>query len=417
MTQPDHLGFGYDEPGLIEAVRMLGAALGAAPAGPPVPAATPLPLPATLPEKGLGDRNAMSALGPAVLQGAAKLGHPGYFAHMDPPTPWPAWAATLWAAGLNQNLLHPDTAPVARRLEQLVIGWLAPYFGMSGGHLVPGATLANLTALWAARELRGVKEVVSSEFAHLSIRKAARILGLRHRVVAADDSHRLQEAELGDISSAAVVLTAGSVVAGAIDPLSALPMAGWIHVDAAWGGPLRLSAHYADLLTGIDCADSATVSAHKWLFQPKESAAVFFRDADAAHSTLSFGGGYLAVPNVGVMGSHGSAALPLVATLLAWGRAGLAARIEHCMRLAAQLADRVTREERLELLMPPTTGVVVWRPVGVDVEEVAQRLQRAFVSITDLRGERWFRSVAANPMADPDLVVDDVLQAMRVTQS
>ena len=102
---------------------------------------------------------------------------------MDPPTPWVAWAGAQWAAALNQNLLHPDSAPVARELEERVVEWLAPFFGMSGGHLVPGSSVANLTALWAARELRGVEEVVASEAAHLSVRKAAALLGLRFRVV------------------------------------------------------------------------------------------------------------------------------------------------------------------------------------------------------------------------------------------
>ena len=89
---------------------------------------------------------------------------------MDPPTPWVSWAATLWAARLNQNLLHPDTAPIARPLEERAFDWLAPFFGMGGGQLVPGSTLAHLTALWAARDLRGVDEIVASEAAHLSVR-------------------------------------------------------------------------------------------------------------------------------------------------------------------------------------------------------------------------------------------------------
>ncbi|MFD7702194.1 hypothetical protein [Streptomyces caelestis] len=84
---------------------------------------------------------------------------------MDPPTPWHAWAAALWAAATNQNLLHPDTAPAARALESRLLSWLAPKFGMDGGHFVPGATVANITALWAARELTGADQVVASSAA------------------------------------------------------------------------------------------------------------------------------------------------------------------------------------------------------------------------------------------------------------
>jgi len=153
-----------------------------------------------------------------------------------------------------------------------------------------------------------------------------------------------------NLTRAALVLTAGTTSTGAIDPLDLAGRAAWTHVDAAWAGPLRLSA-YADRLGGIERADSVAISAHKWLFQPKESALVLFRDVPTAHAAISFGGAYLAVPNVGVLGSHGATAVPLLATLLAWGRRGLAARIEHCMRLAQQLARS-----------PESAGSAVWRP-------------------------------------------------------
>jgi L-2,4-diaminobutyrate decarboxylase len=105
------------------------------------------------------------------------LDAPTAFAYMDPPTPWLTWAMALWNSSLNQNLLHPATAPVARHIEEKVIAWLAPFFGMQGGHMTPGSTMANLTALWSARECAGVAEVVTSGNAHLSIAKAAHLLG------------------------------------------------------------------------------------------------------------------------------------------------------------------------------------------------------------------------------------------------
>jgi L-2,4-diaminobutyrate decarboxylase len=376
------------------------------------PAGASLDLPASLPREGAGELAALERLAPAVVGGARRLDDPGFLAHMDPPTPWVAWAGAQWAAALNQNLLHPDTAPVARRLEQRVVAWLAPFFGMSGGHLVPGSSVANLTALWAARELRGVEEVVASEAAHLSVRKAAALLGLRHRSVPLDERHRLRTDALGDLSRAALVLTAGTTVTGAVDPLGAGEAAAWRHVDAAWAGPLRLSERHAGLLDGIETADSVAVSAHKWLFQPKESALVLFADADRAHEAISFGGGYLAAPNVGVLGSHGAAALPLAATLLAWGRAGTAERIDRCMEIAARLCELIDADDRLELCSGPDTGIVVWRPLGdVDLDALRDRMQRGFVSVTELDGERRLRSVSANPMADPQLVVAEVLRA------
>lgn len=128
-------------------------------------------IPSQLPEQGIGSLEVLDELAPAVLGRAAYLGESTAFAHKDPPTPWLTWATTLWNASLNQNLLHPETAPVARQLEETVIRWLCPYFGMGGGHMTPGSSVANLTALWAARECAGIKEVVASEAAHLSIKR------------------------------------------------------------------------------------------------------------------------------------------------------------------------------------------------------------------------------------------------------
>jgi len=208
------------------------------------------------------------------------------------------------------------------------------------------------------------------------------------------------------------VLTVGTTSTGVIDPLDAGAGAAWRHVDAAWAGPLRLSPRHAGLLDGIERADSVAVSAHKWLFQPKESALILFARPDEAHAALSFGGGYLAAPNIGVLGSHGATALPLLATLRAWGRRGVAARIERCMELAAELARLVEGHDDLELFAPPTTGVVLWRPRDADARAVRARLRRAYVSLAEVAGETWLRSVAANPLADPQLVVDEMRAAI-----
>ena len=83
------------------------------------------------------------------------------------------------------------SAPSARQLEHRVVEWIAPYFAMQGGHFVPGATISNFTALWAAREVAGVTRVICSDRAHLSAKKSADILGLKFEAVASDDAHRL----------------------------------------------------------------------------------------------------------------------------------------------------------------------------------------------------------------------------------
>lgn len=361
-----------------------------------------------LPEAGVGPDRSLAELAQPFLGGARSLDSPGFCAHMDPPTPWVSWAAALWAASRNQNLLHLDTAPAARDLEEAAIRWIAPYFGMGGGHLVPGSTVANLTALWAARELRGVTEVVASDAAHVSVRKSAHLLGLAYRPVRVDGLDRLDPGALGDLRRACLVLTAGTTVMGSLDPLDAGRDAAWRHLDAAWAGPLRFSDRHRDLLGGVESMDSVSLSAHKLMFQPKESAIVLFGDPDRANAALSFTASYLSAPNVGLLGSHGATALPLVATLLAWGRAGLAARIERCMDLARELDELVTADEVLERVAPPATGIVLWRPVQADVVAVRDRLRDAFVSLGLHQGEQWLRCVFANPLADPALLVGEV---------
>ncbi len=376
----------------------------------------PLNLPKALPETGTDAYALLDRLAPHVLGKATHLGNSSAFAHMDPPTPWITWAATLWNASLNQNLLHPATAPVARDIEECVVNWLVPFFGMNGGHMTPGSTLANLTALWAARECAGVRDVVASDSAHLSIAKAAHILGLNFKVIPSDPYGALvPDALPNDLSRTALVLTAGTTNTGAIDPLHLAGKAAWTHVDAAWAGPLRLSSH-ASRLAGIDSADSVSVSAHKWFFQPKESALVMFRDAKKAQAAITFGGDYLAVPNIGVLGSHGATAVPLLAMLLAWGRQGLAARIDHCMALAHQLSEFLTNDVRTELLVLPQTGVVVWRPIKPQqFEATLRRLPPDMVSTTRIAGERWLRCVAANPNVDIDLLTRSIFQALGET--
>ena len=370
-------------------------------------------LPQECPESGLGESATLELLSPHVIGAAAKLDAPEAFANMDPPTPWITWAIALWNARLNQNLLHPATAPFAIQAEQRVFEWLMPFFGMRGGHMCSGSTLANLTAIWAARDGKDVQRVVASQAAHLSIQKAARMLRLPIREVPATRYGQLDVSQLGDVSDACLVLTAGTTATGEVDPLELIGQARWTHVDAAWGGPLRLSSTYANRLAGIEGADSVAVSAHKLLMQPKDSALVMFRDPELANSVISFGGGYLATPNIGVQGSRGAAAVSLLATLLALGRAGIAERIDRVMEMANQLAENLEAEEAIELLSFPKTGVTVFRPRKLDTDEIHAKLPPGMFSKCLIEDERWLRSVAANPLADIDLIVTTIKEAVR----
>ena len=409
MGDPD---FELDPAGLGRALELLGEHFAAA--GEPLPGApAAASWPSELPEDGIGGAAALERLAPAVLGGAARLGHPGYFAHMDPPTPWPAWAGALWAAALNQNLLHPESAPVARDLERAVVGWLAPAFGMDGGHLLPGSSLANLTALWAARELRGVTVVAASELAHLSVRKAADLLGLELvELPAGRDDHRLRVTEL-DIKPRRAGAHRGHRRLRRGRPARCVRDAAWRHVDAAWAGPLRLSERHAEaLLTPAWSAPTRSASGAQVAI-PAEGV----RRGDVPRQRRRPRGALLRrwLPGGaerGLLGSHGASALPLALTLLAWGRRERPPhRALHGAFAAARRAGGARRPTRA-VRRAPATGVVLWRPARRSRPPKSRRLDGAFVSLSTVHGETWLRSVAANPNADPDLVVDAVLAAL-----
>lgn len=369
-------------------------------------------LPDVFPNRGTGELETLNLLAPHVLGHAARLDRSNALAHMDPPTPWITWATALWNARLNQNLLHPATAPFAIDAEKMAIEWLIPFFGMNGGHMCSGSTIANLTALWAARDAQGIEKVIASEAAHISVMKAARLLGVPYEQVATNSHGQLDPEKLGDISKACLVLTAGTTATGEIDPLSLAGQAKWTHVDAAWAGPLRLSPTHAYLLDGIDRADSVAVSAHKWLFQPKDSALIMFQEPELANPAISFGGDYLAAPNIGVQGSRGAAAIPLLATMIAWGKNGFANRIDHTMSMASKLANVLDKEDRISLWATPKTGVTVFRSVSINTEEFYGNLPEGMFSTCILDNEKWLRSVAANPLADIDEIVHTIQEAL-----
>ena len=358
----------------------------------------------TFPDIGIGERKTIDILSPIVFGGASHLGNPLAFAHMDPPTPWITWVTTLWNASLNQNLLHPDVSPVARDFETKVVKWIAPFFGMDGGHMTPGATVSNLTALWVARDVAKINMIIASKDAHLSIKKAANILGLPFKEIKTLPDGSIDTKALpDDLSRSALVLTAGTTSTGAIDNLNINKKVGWTHVDAAWAGPLRLSRVYGSCLDGIENANSIAVSGHKWFFQPKESALIFFRSTQEANRTISSSSGYLSTDNVGLLGSHGAIGLPLLATLIAWGRNGLTERLEKSMELSQQLWQQLENHPNIKVFGPPVTGVILWRAKNAkDTRTLFSSLPSGSASATKLNGFDWIRHVAANPQADID---------------
>ncbi len=369
-------------------------------------------LPKNIPVEGTGEAAAFHRISDQVMQHSAHLGAPDAFAHMDP------WPDTLAAelVGLNakhnQNMLHPDLSPFASIAEAKVIEWLCPFFDMHAGHMCSGSTIANLTALWAARENSATKVITSAD-AHISVPKSAAILQLPIELIPVDESGRINTDAIHDYENAAVVLTAGTTGRGVVDPLDCFDKTGkkplWLHVDAAWAGPLRLT-QFKDKLNGIEFADSVSISAHKWFFQPKDSAVILFKDA-ASVDAISFGSSYLASPNIGVQGSRGAAAIPLLGTLMSLGVNGIDSVINKCMKSANDVAKWLDEDDRIQLKQFPETGVINWRPVASSAENADSKTQKIIdmlgrtASSTRIDGQLWVRHVSANVNADVNMIV------------
>ena len=109
------------------------------------------------------------------------------------------------------------------------------------------------------------------------MKKSANILGLDFETVPCNNDGSINIDLLPtDLSKSCLVLTAGTTASGAIDNLNIANNAAWLHVDAAWAGPLRISQKHGYLLNGVEKADSISISGHKWIFQPKDSSILLF---------------------------------------------------------------------------------------------------------------------------------------------
>src|SRR5213079_1586828 len=125
----------------------------------------------------------------------------------------PGILAELLAATLNSVAFLWRTAPAATELELLTLDWAAQILGLPEGwhgHIEDSASISTIAALAAAREMTGGSVVVCSEHAHSSVDKAAKLLGLEVRKVAADAEFRLRADELDLTDAAAVVATVGT---------------------------------------------------------------------------------------------------------------------------------------------------------------------------------------------------------------
>jgi glutamate/tyrosine decarboxylase-like PLP-dependent enzyme len=286
----------------------------------------------------------------------------------------PAALAANWLAGAwDQNAGLSVASPVAAALEETALRWILDVLGLpagAGGGLVTGATMANFTALAAARhallqrrgwdvERDGLFEappltVVVGDEVHVSLLKALSLLGLgRERVVRvpADAQGRLRADRLPPLSASTVVcIQAGNVNTGAFDPARAVcdrarDAGAWVHVDGAFGLWAAAAPRRAHLADGLALADSWATDGHKWLNVPYDCGIVLVRDPRDLEAAMAASAAYLSqgaarqpfryTPEM----SRRARGVEVWAALRSLGRAGLADLIERTCRHAARLAD------------------------------------------------------------------------------
>lgn len=280
-----------------------------------------------------------------------------------------AWLVSTW----DQNASFFLQSPAAITLEEIALGWVRELLGLpagTGGAVVTGATMANFSALAAARHallaragwdvdadgLFGappITVVVGAE-AHASVFKALTLLGLgRNRVVRVptDAQGRMRADALPHLDANTILcLQAGNVNTGAFDPAAAIcPEArnagAWIHVDGAFGLWAATSPQYRHLTHGFELADSWATDAHKWPNIGYDCGIALVREPEHLRAAMSMTASYLALgenrepsdynPEL----SRRARGVELWAGLRSVGRSGMAEIVERTSAHARRFAD------------------------------------------------------------------------------
>lgn len=286
-----------------------------------------------------------------------------------PATVAAGWLASTW----DQNMYVSVMSPVGAKLEEVALGWLVDALGLpsgTGAGFVTGATMANFTALAAARhailgrqgwdvEAHGlysapeIKVVVGDEV-HVSLLKALSMLGLgRERLirVPVDGQGRMRAEALPELDEMSIVcIQAGNVNTGAVDPAAEICEAAhragaWVHVDGAFGLWALANPTRTQLMAGVNQADSWAADAHKWLNVPYDSGLAFCREPEYLRAAMSVSAAYLQQSDQREPGhytpelSRRARGIEVWAALYSLGRSGLADLVERTCRLAVRFAD------------------------------------------------------------------------------
>jgi aromatic-L-amino-acid/L-tryptophan decarboxylase len=372
----------------------------------------------------------------------------------------------LYASVVNQNVTAWRSAPAAVTIERTVLESLAAAIGCDGfvGTFTSGGSLGNLMALAMARESRAPANqdgaqpgavVYASEEVHMSVPKAMAMLGLGRaslRLIPVDENMRIQVPALETAIARdreagrrgiALVGSAGTIMSGAIDPLAELADVArrnelWFHVDGAYGAAAALAQ--PEKFVGMSRADSISLDAHKWLYQPLDCSMLLYRDEDAARHAFAYSAEYVKTasddPIAGfaffdqtIELSRRFRALKLWLSLRYHGLTAFRAAIAENIEQAKLLTKLIDAEPSLELLAPVELSAVCFRWANAETdtlndlnEEILREVNQAgrvWLSNASIRGAVGLRACITNHRTteqDVRTVVEEVLAAAdRVT--
>ena len=368
-----------------------------------------------------------------VLPVAGRVDHPRFFAFVPSAPTWPGVIADYLAAGFNTFQGTWLGAGAPSQIELVVIDWFRQWIGYppsAGGLFTSGGSAAILDALVAARERAGSPDrpaIFLSDQTHSAVERAARIIGVRRDgivYVPSDARFRLPLAALAEAVSRAradgfapiaICANAGTTNTGAIDPFHEIAdycdaEKIWMHVDGAYGGFSVLCERGRQLLAGIERADSISLDAHKWLYQPFEAGCVMVKDVATLVRAFSVNPDYLQDTQLGhehvnfadrgYQLTRSFRALKVWMSIQTFGLAGFREAIARTIKYADEAGRLVSATAGLELMAAPSLGVVCfryrpggdsWGPARIDAlnEAIQARVigsGTAMISSTRLRG-------------------------------
>jgi aromatic-L-amino-acid decarboxylase len=399
-----------------------------------------------LPEKPGDARQALLTLSETALANMQHIDHPRYFARVPGPSSFTGILGDWLGTGFNSIATSWGGGSGPTMVELVVIEWLTQLLGLSPGGdgvLVSGGSIANLTAMAAARHARGPGVAYLSDQAHASIARGLAAIGFEPdqvRTLAADGDLRLNvEALRAAIARDRadgqtprfVIASAGTTNTGAVDPLEELADLCaaedlWLHVDGAYGAPAAMCKAGRRALPGLERADSLVFDPHKWLFQPIDCGCLIVRHAGILDQAFAMDPEYLRdvraagaevdLRNRTLELTRRSRALKLWLTLRIHGAGQLRRAAARGIALAEHAEVLLRANARWEVVTPAQLGIVTFALRGASASDHAARAAAlaadgfAAVSSTSLAGRSVLRLCTINPRTTEDDIAETLLR-------